>query len=50
MSDVVFNQGTRELPLGDPKAGLSADLDAMAAYLASLNTFAPSPHRTRTDR
>ena len=45
LSDVVFNQGTRELPLGDPKAGLSSDLDAMAAYLASLNTFAPSPHR-----
>ena len=32
LSDVVFNQGTRELPLGDPKAGLSSELDAMAAY------------------
>ena len=41
----AFNQGTREQPLGDPKAGLSADLDALAAYVASLNTFAPSPHR-----
>ncbi len=45
MSDALFNQGTRSQPLGDPKAGLSADLDAMAAYLTSLDTFAPSPHR-----
>ena len=45
MADAVFNQGTRSQPLGDPKAGLSAELDAMAAYLASLDTFAPSPHR-----
>ena len=37
--------GTRSQPLGDPKAGLSADLDALAAYVASLNTFARSPHR-----
>ncbi len=41
----MFNQGTRNQPLGDPKAGLSAELDAMAAYVASLDTFAPSPHR-----
>lgn len=45
MSDALFNAGTRSQPLGDAKAGLSADLDAMAAYLASLNTFAPSPLR-----
>ena len=32
-------------PLGDPKAGLSADLDALAAYVASLNAFSPSPLR-----
>ena len=45
MADTDFNAGTRSQPLGDPKAGLSADLDALAAYLASLNTFASSPNR-----
>jgi YVTN family beta-propeller protein len=45
MSDTDFNAGTRNQPLGDPKAGLSADLDALAAYVASLNTFASSPNR-----
>ena len=29
----------------DPKAGISADLDALAAYVTSLNTFASSPLR-----
>ena len=28
-----------------PKAGVSADLDALAAYVASLTTFSQSPHR-----
>ncbi|HXS80946.1 MAG TPA: putative Ig domain-containing protein, partial [Gammaproteobacteria bacterium] len=46
MADAVFNTGTRSQPLGDPKAGLSADLDALAAYVASLNEFAASPYRT----
>ena len=32
-------------PLGLPKAGRSADLDALAAYVASLATFPPSPFR-----
>ena len=32
-------------PLGAPKAGLSADLDALAAYLASLVDTPASPHR-----
>jgi large repetitive protein len=45
MSNTDFNAGTRSQPLGDPKAGLSADLDALAAYVASLSTFAPSPQR-----
>lgn len=31
--------------LGAPKAGRSADLDALAAYVASLNTTGKSPHR-----
>ena len=45
MSDALFNTGTRAQPLGLSKAGLSADLDAIAAYLASLNSFALSPQR-----
>ncbi|MEM0895847.1 MAG: carbohydrate-binding protein, partial [Verrucomicrobiota bacterium] len=32
-------------PLGAPKAGLSTDLDALNAYLESLNEFEDSPHR-----
>ncbi len=32
-------------PLGVPKAGLNADLDALAAFVSSLKTMAPSPWR-----
>ncbi|WPB55468.1 discoidin domain-containing protein [Xylophilus sp. GOD-11R] len=45
LPDALLNVGTRAQPLGDPKAGLSADLDALAAYLQSLDSFAPSPMR-----
>ena len=45
MADADFNAGTRSQPLGDPKAGVSADLDALAAYVASLNAFDASPFR-----
>ncbi len=45
MTDADFDTGTRSQPLGNPKAGLSADLDALAAYVASLSTFSNSPHR-----
>lgn len=45
MGNADLNQGTRAQPLGDPKAGLSADLDALAAYVNSLDTYAPSPFR-----
>jgi YVTN family beta-propeller protein len=45
LSDAQFNTGTRSQPLGDKKAGLSPDLDALAAYISSLNTFAVSPFR-----
>jgi large repetitive protein len=45
MTDAAFNTGTRSQPLGDKKAGLSTDLDALASYVASLATFAPSPYR-----
>ncbi|MFT3953507.1 MAG: PA14 domain-containing protein [Piscinibacter sp.] len=45
MADADFIAGTRSQPLGDRKAGLSADLDALAAYLASLASFEPAPAR-----
>jgi YVTN family beta-propeller protein len=45
MSDADFNTGTTGQPLGDPKAGKSADLDALAAYVASLTQFDRSPLR-----
>jgi DNA-binding beta-propeller fold protein YncE len=45
LSDAQFNTGTRNTPLGDPKAGLSADLDALAAYVTSLARVPASPFR-----
>lgn len=45
MSDTDFLTGTRNEPLGDPKAGISADLDALAAYVVSLGEVANSPYR-----
>ncbi len=46
MTNTDFNAGTRSQPLGDPKAGLSADLDALAAYVKSLTTYPSSPLRS----
>ncbi|TDU73324.1 YVTN family beta-propeller protein [Prosthecobacter fusiformis] len=46
MSDAQFNTGTRNQPLGDSKAGISTDLDALAAYVKSLTTEPRSPHRS----
>ena len=45
MTDAQFNAGTRNQPLGDRKAGVNANLDALAAYVSSLNSFDPSPAR-----
>jgi mono/diheme cytochrome c family protein len=45
MRDEDFHTGTRDTTLGDPKAGVSADLDALAAYVASLASPPPSPFR-----
>ncbi|MCA9711554.1 MAG: hypothetical protein KDK70_37305, partial [Myxococcales bacterium] len=45
LDDADWNAGTTAQTLGDPKAGLSADLDALAAYVSSLTTFPRSPHR-----
>lgn len=46
LSDADYATGTRSRPLGDPKAGLSADLDALAAYIRSLASVGPSPFRS----
>ena len=45
MSNADFNAGTRWDPLGDTKAGFSADLDALAAYVNSLGAAGFSPYR-----
>jgi len=45
LTDAQFLGGTRQQPLGDPKAGLSPELDALAAYVASLDSVDPSPYR-----
>lgn len=45
MTNAQFNTGSRSEPLGDPKAGVSADLDALAAYVKSLGSFSSSPFR-----
>jgi chitodextrinase len=45
MTDAAFNTGTRSQPLGLAKAGQSADLDALAAYVTSLSSFSNSPRR-----
>ena len=45
MTDADLLADGRDHPLGAPKAGRSADLDALAAYVASLDRYLPSPHR-----
>jgi hypothetical protein len=45
MRDEDFEMGTRSEPMGDPKASASSDLDALAAYVSSLDAYLPSPHR-----
>ncbi|MCU0773412.1 MAG: putative Ig domain-containing protein [Ideonella sp.] len=41
----LISGGAPNPPLGSPNVGRSADLDALAAYVASLRDFAPSPFR-----
>ncbi len=45
MSDADFNEGTTALTLGDAKKGKSTDLDALTAYIESLDSFDASPYR-----
>ncbi|MBX3269365.1 MAG: hypothetical protein KF729_03840 [Sandaracinaceae bacterium] len=49
LPDDVFHAMGRDAPLGAPKAGLSAALDALAAYVTSLDSFGASPARGRDD-
>ncbi|MCA9691048.1 MAG: hypothetical protein KC636_15690, partial [Myxococcales bacterium] len=45
LDDADWESGTHAQTLGDPKAGLSDDLDALAAYVTSLAKEPDSPHR-----
>lgn len=45
LSDNDFHSGNREPTLGATKEGISEELDALAAYLASLTSVGTSPHR-----
>lgn len=45
LADALFAQGTRGTALGDPKAGHSAELDALAAFIHTLTQAPPSPFR-----
>jgi YVTN family beta-propeller protein len=49
MADADYNYATRSQALGTKKAGVSADLDALAAYVGSLAAFDASPHRPAAD-
>ena len=46
MNQTDFEAGSVHMPFGDPKAGISEDLDALAAYVASLTQSEPSPYRS----
>ncbi len=50
LDDALFHADGRDAPLGAPKAGLSRELDALAAYLTSLDDFGASPRRRPGDR
>lgn len=45
MNDSDFLGGSRSTSLGDPKGGISSDLDALSAYVASLDEIPESPYR-----
>jgi len=46
LTEEEFNFDTRNTTLGEPKTGVDADLDALAAYVTSLDSVGRSPHRT----
>lgn len=45
LPDSIFHRGTVSDPLGDRKSGLSRELDALAAYVSSLDKVPSSPYR-----
>lgn len=45
LSDELYEEGTYADPLGDPKAGHSPELDALALYVTSLDSVPPSPFK-----
>ena len=45
VSDAVFNTRRADWVFGPSNAGLSPELDALAAYLATFDEVNPSPHR-----
>jgi DNA-binding beta-propeller fold protein YncE len=45
LADSLLGEANRDSPLGVPKQGLSEELDALAAYVASLRTIPSSPLR-----
>ncbi len=45
LTDEAYAEGDRSSPLGLPKAGLSPELDALASYVSSLNSFPQSPYK-----
>lgn len=47
LTNEQFNSGTTSDPLGDKKAGLNPELDALAAYVTSLSEVHPSPYRNQ---
>jgi hypothetical protein len=47
MSDADFMVGTRSTTLGDPKTGVSPELDALSEYVTSLDRARASPFRDR---
>ena len=49
LSDAVFHADGHDVTLGTPKVGLSAELDALAAYVASLRRVGTSPFRRDGD-
>ncbi|RMG18187.1 MAG: PKD domain-containing protein, partial [Planctomycetota bacterium] len=50
LSDDAFHALSRSDALGTPKAGASPELDALAAYLRSLDRFPESPYRDANGR
>ena len=45
ITDAALAEGTHAKALGDPKKGLSKELDGVAAYLGTLDHVNPSPFR-----